>query len=221
MLIFDPKYIEDTINLLIYRFRGDNIYTSEFIRNEIYKTVTDMKNNLGRSFLHPSLIIIKHGRVMHKIRAQLFGLELQGDSVRSESIKNYIYGEMSGIDLSKFTETFNYYNNLRIQFMISQDETLLMGTLPIILLRFLYLIEALLVDLYTLARMFRKYPVEYQTGNKSITPHISPSYIIEYAGFEHIKIITKYLSSQGAEVQLYNAMEGNMRCVQVPYNFLE
>jgi len=145
---------------------------------------------------------------MHKIRTQLLGLELQGDKNRSESIRNFIYQEMSNIKLRRFRIIFSGINQGRIDYIQTGDPS----GLTSIIFRYLGDID----DLYTLARMFRKYPPEFRTKEKSIESHIFPHYIIEYSGEAHIRIMIKYLKKQRATITTYPTI--SKRCISVPMN---
>lgn len=223
LIVFDEHYVEDTINLLIYKYHGNTEYTPDIIRVKVHKFITGMTKRIYSWLTSPYIITNKYGRTMHKLRAQLVALELQDDVERATSIRNFIHQQSITIDFSQFVKLFNDINNARVHYMIYKDDTPMKNIFPLLMyriLRPLYLVDSLLVDAYTLARMFRKYPIELRTNNKSTTSHIMPSYILEYAGDEHIRVIKEYFALQGANIQTYTAQE-NERCIQVPGNFFE
>ncbi|CAH6419815.1 Hypothetical protein HVR_LOCUS896 [uncultured virus] len=234
LLIMPHDYIESTINLLIHRYRGSKKYTPEKIRKYVNSAAVNVTETLYAKFLHPMLIITKHGRIMHLLRAQLLGLELQacdptkldrsrhlrcqGDFSRAQSIKEFIMKKISSVDLAPLIDNFHMYNqerisylntgNLDMELLASIEKNVPQWLIPVII------VDATLVDLYTLSRMFRIYPTEFRTHNKLPTPHIPASYIIEYAGFFHINNVSEYLTSTGGTIEIYNPLPEYKRCVE-------
>lgn len=222
LLPFDQKYIQRCIDLLIWRYQGSTEYTPKVIEDVVRGgMIQSMIKDIHEWLLYPFIIVKKHGRVMHKLRAQLLGLELQGDLDRAESIKQFIYREISQINISRTTKVFFNYQTTINNYIVWKDPKIL-TSFPFNSLDIdpLLRIDVLMVDLYTLARMFRKYPVEYRTKNKSLESHILPHYIIEYAGKYHTQHVVKYLSEVGANVKIYNS-NMSKRCVSVPDNFFQ
>jgi len=71
ILIVPEDYINSTIELLINRYRDDPRYTPIIIKKAINKAAKYTIDLIYQKFLNPFLITTKHGRVMHKLRAQL------------------------------------------------------------------------------------------------------------------------------------------------------
>lgn len=128
--------------------------------------------------------------------------------------------KLSDIDLTNIINDFSAYNNARMQYIVNRDIKVF-DNLPESSVRGLLSISALMMDLYTLARMFRTYPVEHRTKDKSNTPHHPAHYIIEYAGLAHIAVMTEYFHQMGANIVIYDATPNNKRCVTVPNDFFD
>ena len=231
LLVMDDQYIEDTINLLAYRYpEYSQIYIELMVNNWVDSTFLLIRKSLS-SFGYvtehvTSINGVTHRRVLHKIRRQLLGLELQGDNERAESLRQFIYRKLSAINLSPSVEYFKAYNNARMTYIITKDVSVFSSLddmePPFIHPNTYYVhIDALMVDLYTLARMFRTFPVQYQNKNKTIKYHVSPSYIIEYAGGAHINNVIEYFISIGAQREYFATNSEGKRCLRVPSNVFD
>jgi hypothetical protein len=217
-LLIDNEYIEFMTELLIKRYLGVAKYSGEKIKQRIKKILDELPGDLYLMLIHPSIIVNRYGKIMHKVRSQLLALELQGDKERAESIRTSIYEEMMPVNLRSVIMCFNYFNQSRIQYLLTSDPTKFYHC-PFPINQFIGDLngpDSLMMDMYTLARMFRTYPIEFQTKGKSINPHIFPYYIIEYAGEAHIRTVRNYLIKQGAIIDTYPNI--SKRCISVPLN---
>lgn len=230
LLIFDTSYVEDTIALLTHRFQGE--HSSESIRAAVMAQIPNIIRLIRAVLLPRGLIAIKYDeftgykRVMHKVRAQLFGLESQGDNERAESLRQFIQDEFSTKNLTASVGYFKEYNTARIAYL-NDNNPMWFKTVPepssdvvrsmLEQLR----IDGLMMDLYTLARMFRTFPVQFRTINKLTDTHIYSSYIIEYAGASHIETMIKYLTSTGAQIVPFDVIKLDKRCLSIPAEILE
>lgn len=208
ILIIDPSYIEYNTNLLIIRYSGH----SEIIQDEMNKIVNNIQKHIRSILIQPSLITTRYGKTMHKIRAQLLGLELQGDKDRADSIINFIYNEMTNIKIGNIHNLFSVIGQSRINYIQTGNSRDIVKVIP--KTGHLTILGSIIVDIYTLTRMFRTYPTEYQSKDKLTKNHIPSNYIIEYAGNSHIDTIKKYLTQQGAIINIYPTT--NKRCISVP-----
>jgi hypothetical protein len=218
LLIFPSEYIESTTQLLaaVYETNPDKI------RGYLSKYANEIVDRIYLTCLHPTLITNKFGLIIHKLRAQLLGLQIQGDFERSKSIKSFFIEKLYSINISAMIENFNKFNNERISYLNTTkvNESVLRSTVSPIHRSIIPNIEGRLMDIYTLARMFRKYPLSSRNKNKSMDYHIPPDCIIVYAGKKHIDDISEYLTSQGSIIEVYDPIVGYQRCIEINSLFL-
>lgn len=223
--IVDNTYTESIIDLMVQRYQpwdinnpnsvrnSHNGYALNYVKGEIHRTIEQLPTKIRSMLSDPSLITKRDGKVMHRIRAQLYGLKVQGDGNRARSLRDFIYRKMSDIQINMPLTYLRNSNNARIRYIETHDREVLnaygfFGGVPLLQ------IDSYMMDLYTLARMFRTYPIEHRTQNKSREEHILPKYIIENAGTAHVKIITEYLQEQGAQITTFPM--DSKRCAIVP-----
>ena len=206
-------YIYTLSNALINRFSGQK-YTEKHIKSSTKKIFTGIIQKVYDWALYQPMIVIRDGVVIHRLRAQLLGLENQGDSLIAESIRQYINKLLNPISLKEIVDVNNMQYSTISKFLQGHNVDLSsrmlsesIDTVP------LMKISALLMDLYTLARMFRTFPIEYRKEGKSLSTHIPSSYVIEHAGRAHIDVVTDYLVQSGGTIEVYNPIENYERCV--------
>lgn len=221
---FPASYVEDTITMLTHRYQEE--LSPESIRDAVMtKMITTIKM-IRSVLLSQGLFTERYGKVMHKIRAQLYGLELQGEGERAESLRQFMLNEFSTKDLTTIIVFFRKYNAVRMAYL-NDNNPVWFESLPRLPMRVVNTLDeylstgSLMMDLYTLARMFRVFPAQFRTKNKPIRTHISPSYIIEYAGAFHIENIIRYLITTGAQIVPFDVVKVNKRCLSVPASILE
>lgn len=223
LLQFEQKYIDDTVDLLVFRFQ-DRVKSSpevlrKSVRNVVEKSAAELITQIYNICCNPIMIVTRQGKTMHRIRAQLFALELQGNPQRANSIRQFIYDKFNNIKLEISRKYFSNRDIIRYQHIVSEPR---IEGIDDAGLERLIIIGALLVDCYTISRMFRTYPVQYRKETKSSDEHIMPSTVIEYAGELHIDNMVEYLTSMGGEAIKYPAVsEDYKRCVMVPSNIFE
>ena len=214
IFVMQMVYI-DTVSLsLINRFSGSQKYTEKHIKSSTKKIFTKIIQKVYDWALYQPMIVVRNGIVIHRLRAQLLGLEKQGDSLIAESIKQYINKLLNRISLKQIVDLTEIQDSTILRYLQGYDVNLSssmlyesIDTVP------LMQISALLVDLYTLARMFRTFPINYRKEGKSLFTHIPSSYVIEHAGRAHIDIVTDYLVQSGGTIEVYNPIESYERCV--------
>lgn len=229
LLTADTQYVEKTIKLLVHRYPE---YTMDFIRDAINKKITATFAWIRGRFLSPlniterNIVIdtIEYKVNVHRIRGQLLNLELQGDNERAESLRQFIYRKFDSFNLLDAVELFDLYNEYRMLYITTgrikkpPHESLIRS--PFRALVTYGDIDTLMMDLYTLARMFRTYPQQYRKENKPLSQHILPSYIVEYAGGAHIDNIIEYFASIGIQKEII-AIKEDKRCLSVPSNIFD
>ena len=231
LLSIDRAYVENTIKLLAYRYPE---YTIDFITKSVSdKIETTFK--LIRGLLLASMYITERRIVVdnvvykvtiHKIRNQLLQLELQGDTRLAESIRQFAYQKFNSFDLSVPIKQFEVYNRNRMLYITTGDVKSFIRP-PFKWRYFLEQLEqftsidAITMDLYTLGRMFRTYPLQFRKGNKDIMPHMLPSYIIEHAGAAHIRFMVEYFASIGIQKESFTTVNEGLRCLGVPLDIFD
>lgn len=223
------EYLIQMTNILINKYRIDDEYTSETITKHVME-IPDRISLILMSRINPNLVVHRRGKVMHRIRAQLEGLELQGDANLAESIRQFTYGKMKQVSLSDFMTYFrslyNEWMGLMVAVVPEQVKTHISNIVK--LFKSFYnektimgaAVEIHLLDIYTLARMFRRFPIEYQKEEKPLNPHNEATKIILLAGTSHVNNIAQFLASQGGIVNSYTSLPDRKRCVVIPNSIL-
>lgn len=231
LLKIDRGYVEGTINLLAYRYPE---HTRDFITTSVNNKIASTFDLIRQLLLDSMYITEKSIMVdgvtykvsMHKIRNQLLQLELQGDGVLAESMRQFVYQKLNSFDLSVLVNGFKVCNRNRMLYITTGDiKSFIRPSFKWVYfldqLPHLIRIEAMTMDLYTLSRMFRTYPLEYRKSTKVTTSHTSPSYIIEYAGTNHIKFMVEYFASIGIQKESFPTVNEGMRCLGVPSDIFD
>jgi hypothetical protein len=211
-------YFNEMIDIISKKYPE---YSSEYITEEIYGILNKIENILFSSIINRLIIVKRRNKIMHRIRAQLEGLEYQGDYERAESIKNFIYGSIQkDMDVDNFIKYFDkiYFDWLDIM-MTSDVDVIsdLIYNMKSYRNDFEYNFKGIgagfdsfIFDVYVLARMFRKFPGK---------DHIESDTVILFSGFDHTDLCAQYLQSQGAIVNKYDSGPGE-RCIYVPDSFI-
>lgn len=226
LLKMDNQYIEKTIKLLAHRYPE---YSLDFIKSSVETKIKSTFAWIKFSFLVPLYVTerniindVVYKVNVHKIRNQLLQLELQGDSEKAESLRLFVYRKFNLLNLGRITNLFDLYNKiLMIYISTGRIDNLPNITIDNEVIVTLLFYDALMMDLYTLARMFRTYPQEFRNSKKDRAQHVSPSYIIEYAGAAHIKNVIEYLTSIGAEKVPFAVRRNGERCLRVPNDIFD
>ena len=227
LLNMDNQYIEKTIKLLAYRYPE---YSLDFIKSSVETKIQSTFALIKSSFLVPLYVTERNIVIsdvvykvnVHKIRNQLLQLELQGDSERAESLRLFVYRKLNLLGWGGITNLFDLYNKIRMIYISTRridnqpNITIENGGIES-----LGSYDALMMDLYTLARMFRTYPQEFRNPNKDHVRHVSPSYIIEYAGAYHIRNVIEYLTSVGVQKVPFALRRNGDRCLRVPNDIFD
>lgn len=210
--------------------------TSDDFINDVKNLLdwSEIKNPKFVNILNRSLSYVKQkdGKVMHKIRAQLYALEKEGQTDLARNIRNYIlelYIENSKKNLNKLMDIWNslyltYIGFISGKYRNNEDmdrvkKAFQQGVTNAFKQEFNIFLDSaspgfsLILDAYLLARMFRKHK-----GNES-------SKIVVFAGDDHIgtcvKFFTMYLHLSTPMI-VYNPSLGYFekndpvsRCLQV------
>lgn len=169
---------------------------------------------LNLKLITPSMIVNRRGKNMHRVRAQLEALENEGQEKLAKDIVDFILNQY--INNNRTNEIIDLWRGIMIaydgfihaKYRSSNDINLLLS-------RFGKEIErlgkitafsvtgiALIMDAYTLARMFRKFPDK---------KHIDSIKSIVYAGDTHISTYVKFFEYLGNKFIKYNPNEKNIR----------
>ena len=155
----------------------------------------------------------RDGKSMSKIRAQFYGLEQQGDDEMSEKIQAFVknkyqtYRKQIQHNPLGAIELLAYQTNDYDRFMdvISVAHNLINYEHQFTLL------TASLMDAYTLARMFRRYPEQ---------EHIESSVVITYTGAAHAKHYAEFFKTYlGSKILTFGNMPPPVnRCIAMDYD---
>jgi len=135
------------------------------------------------------------GKKVHKVRAQLLALEADGLGGLANSIQHFIVDKYNSVDQTKiyaqWSKFYSIFQNLK---KLQVSDKHLLEALDFLKTRVEYMetmstlieTDALLMDAYTLPRMFRKY-----TGPKATASQHS-NQVIVYAGDAHISVYEEF-----------------------------
>lgn len=168
-----------------------------------------IKNHLSKVLFNPALIVTRGEYQLHRIGAQFYGLVQDGKAELASQIINYLKRMYSIKRPSQ--------ENIRVWFTIYnayiQHSNELMAALNHLKANSInyYLAEALLVDAYTMGRMFRSF---------RNTQHIESNKVMLYAGSAHIDLISAFFADvlgSKLDVEPYYGNELFLsRCVSAP-----
>lgn len=175
----------------LYLVSDKYVSESEQLLNSLLDSLDDSKTSreLLLSVLMPKVIVNRHGKTMHRSRAQLEGLENEGKEELSNKIKKYLLEKyVKEVDnsllvslWSKFMQMYQRFINPRSgQIGVNQSSLMeLKGEYDNFsrLLGLSVSSTSLLMDGYILGRMFRSFPQKN---------HIDSKVKIIYAGAAHI-----------------------------------
>ena len=156
---------------------------------------------LLESLIPVSLIVNRRGKNMHRIRAQLEALENEGQGDLTNRIVPFILETYNReVNVNKIIDlwrsiTLTYEGLLDSKFKKFDDVSTLMNKFAIEYKKASKFMSmsvsgaSLLMDAYTLARMFRSYP------NENKRTHINSSKNIVYAGDAHIQTYVNFFET--------------------------
>lgn len=222
------KYYEqpDTEYIITTDILMEALYGHTFLADKLFKIYIESDNYVEDTYklFYPTLkkirtlytdsnieldYIINILMYKNKIRKQLYGLEQDGLSDMADNIRAYIYeiynkGRKETQSIYKvWKTTMNmFYNN-----SITSKQLLNMLDIST---QITTQITYLLMDIYTLARMFRK----FKSGNRK---HIESNDVIIYAGNAHIQTYVNFFKYISDNVQI-DEYSGNGRCLNVDLN---
>jgi hypothetical protein len=216
ILIINQKMLDRFISALSHKFKNNLLSVT------LNKLIQDSFNTVKKWSLEFTMIVNRNGNNITRIKSQLSGLINQGDNDLALTIQQFIYQKIQGDSISKL------YKILKSQYVHvlgylesehNQDKSInyLKIKLPV---NPLLHINSYIMDLYTIARMFRSFPVQLRKQKKSQDFHIISSYIIIYEGKAHINTITEFLQLIGGIVTIYNSSENYQRCITTSKNAL-
>ena len=155
-----------------------------------------VKSNVLNGLLVPRMIVNRRGKNMHRIRAQLEALEEEGKQDLANNIVLFILGKYkTKVDNSDIRQLWNKYMNIYNNLVYGTKKDMNEAYKNLAELEksyqnfqsiMMYQVSgnALLMDAYTLARMFRTFPgTTHQKGDKNIV----------YAGQAHIDTYNDFL----------------------------
>lgn len=214
----EDEDIPKSEQLFLLYLRSDNIY--EDIEALFRKSLNSAKNpdQLLERLLPNDLIVTRNGKTMHRMRAQLWALENEGKGDIAEKIIQYVtlkYRERTQI--KRIVVEWRNIRNLYLEYIkrpflftyeIKENLENTQERLTNINIRS----DALLVDAYLLARIFRTYPN---------TSHIESYKSIVYAGAAHISLYVdffeKYLGAHFLKntTIIVDNYENTKRCLNI------
>lgn len=169
---------------------------------------------IRRYMLPGELIVERDGKFMHKIRAQLYELskESPDQALLAEKIKNFCLSQYNKINsnvqlviiwngvmkiyrqmIGKQSEKFRTLGGLKVSIDDLSDQVKKHSLLSTMIVSS----NSLIMDAYTLARMFREFPRS--------SHHVNSTRAIIYAGHKHIKnYIAFFYKTFGSEIIEYN-----------------
>ncbi len=168
LILTSDNYIQDFKNLF-----STEINKTKF-ENEIYEHIFD-----------PDVIVYRDGKVMHRVRTQLYELEKSGKTDMAKKIIKFILDEYKQLAREEYIK--DLWASFRIIYsrFSNRNKTRVINFLTDIkynfkkTMRVQTVANTLIMDAYTLARMFRKF------NNES-------SKVIVYAGSYHINTYVKF-----------------------------
>jgi len=234
ILLNSDDYITDVTlfldELLVTNSHMINIYITSLsnkFKNVSKSRISSVLNKLLESTftkirswsLEPAMIVSRENKFMSRIKAQLNGLINQGDSSLEHILRQYITQKLLSVNVeylykslnTQYTSVFNHINSLDIS-NSSIFSHINLPENPV-----LY-ITSYIMDLYTIARMFRTFPTNYRYNKSIQSHHIPSSYVVIYEGKAHINTISDFLQSIGAVANIYNSIPKYKRCTNIPLN---
>lgn len=215
-------------NLFKLHLTSDNFIEDSLV--EINKHLSRNDNRLIRElikkFIDTSMLVERRGKTMHRVRAQLEALEMEGKSELARKIVSFSmrkYNEFANKDVilglwGRIMKVYKNFINPKTREFGDEFKTLSeiqkeyeksfggLATAEVTS-------TALLMDVYLLARMFRTFPN---------TNHTNSSIRIIYAGDAHIDTYNEFLSSAlGVKMYKYGdprSLKNYKRCVDVDIN---
>lgn len=215
-------------------FRLFKLYLhSDDLINDVNKLLDLKSLNLDKNLyekiydlaITPNMIVKKNGKIMHKIRAQLYALEQEGSTEIAKYISSYF--ENKYLDRINVDEIMDIWNGVMIVYKAILNKKLSTPNFQIFKKKFASTMNILknsieatsvLMDIYLLARFFRNFSVESKESKKL---HIPSTKTIVYAGNAHILTYVEFFETLSTKFQKYGQLNSNLdasainRCVNV------
>lgn len=155
------NYDRPDVDLFLVYINSDN-YINDV--DQIFKKYKgEMPKNIFDILYDPKFVVKRRNKVMHKIRAQLEALEFEELDDIAFKIRNYIY--------NRYLQTTDNFDEILNDMSVNNIPKL--PKRPI----------SLLMDCYTLARIFRTYPNTNHTNSNTVIIYTGYSHTLEYINF--------------------------------------
>lgn len=215
LLLLDTHKINLFVTVLKKKFSTVSLNR---ISSTLNKLLEKTLQKVRKWSVEPTMITHRNNKIMSRVKAQLNGLNDQGDIILGEKLEQFITQKLKDVSITYL------YNTLNLQYsqvLASLTSGLIKDPKKLPSVPLLHIVS-FIMDLYTVARMFRVFPIQYRmkhSQNKvSSDEHIISSYVIAYEGKAHINTITDFLQSLGATINRYNPINSSpdyQRCVSI------